>query len=730
MNTHTDKASGNKNQAITNSLPRLQSKGIPTFQFTDNRPEAAAQSKLQELANNSQRVSQLKSLQQLANNSAQAKQAAQLQSLANAKAPSPIQQIIANRIAQLAQGPQEEKLMQGKFETVQRQQNESDIKLRENKTGLPDNLKAGIESLSGLSLDHVKVHFNSAQPAQLNALAYAQGSDIHLAPGQEQHLPHEAWHIVQQAQGRVQPTMQMQDGVPLNDDAGLEREADVMGAKALAPVAQLAGGPEEEETLLGKFAPVQRMGRGRNGALEGTQRTPAAQQRERPASERAAAPCLAATVVDNWPEAVAPSELAVTGHDSPMAKAQQATIRAVLSSPQAVAQARRLDGLFGTAQLRPDPAKDSYRPILSTIQAAFGEHDVIGIRAHTDRAATKSALAFGTGGQVALPDAPDLHTAAHEVAHVIQQRAGVALAGGVGQAGDAYRQHGKAVADAPLSQLAGPATVQRVPVPHNRPDGLIDVYVREFSAMVDLRAAAVLALSTLPEDSGGMYDRWLAVASEYLDDRTVVPAFLHAAYGYAVEKSVTDEFRSLNGLLPPGWSPRSQVTHGMTRPDFVLDDHTGERAWLDVTSANSKGHIFNKAGSGWKTKDYVFEIVYTPLDLGTILQDGSMVAGIKARRAHESLEKKKTIATKKLRTDLVDLESLYEVSKPANTRGAFSAYYDDFEFSHDTIRSLIEIAELDLATFGYQRKHANGRDRATAMQFIYDHYINDIHLYS
>ncbi|MCX5954659.1 MAG: DUF4157 domain-containing protein [Cyanobacteria bacterium] len=499
MNTHADKASGNKSQAITNSLPRLQSKGIPTFQFTDNRPEAAAQSKLQELANNSQQVSQLKTLLQLANNSAQAKQAAQLQSLANAKAPSPIQQKIANRITQLVQVPQEEGVIQGKFETVQLQQNETDNKPRENKTGLPDNLKASIESLSGLSLDHVKVHFNSAQPAQLNALAYAQGSDIHLAPGQEQHLPHEAWHIVQQAQGRVQPTMQMQDGVPLNDDAGLEREADVMGAKALAPVAQLAGGPEEEETLLGKFAPVQRMGQERNGALEGTQRTPAAQQRERPASERAAAPCLAATVVDNWPEAVAPSELAVTGHDSPIAKAQQATIRAVLSSPQAVAQARRLDGLFGTAQLRPDPAKDSYRPILSTIQAAFGEHDVIGIRAHT---------------------------AAHEVAHVIQQRAGVALAGGVGQAGDAYRQHGKAVADAPLSQLAGPATVQRFPVEHKRPDNLIDDYVREFSAMVDHQAAAVLELSTLPQDNGGMYDRWNFLALAYLGNPNVVPDFL------------------------------------------------------------------------------------------------------------------------------------------------------------------------------------------------------------
>ncbi|MBI1835365.1 MAG: DUF4157 domain-containing protein [Burkholderiales bacterium] len=102
-----------------------------------------------------------------------------------------------------------------------------------NNTGLPDNLKSGIESLSGMSMDHVKVHYNSSQPAQLNAHAYAQGSEIHVAPGQEQHVPHEAWHVVQQAQGRVRPTMQMKAGVPVNDDVGLETEADVMGAKAL-----------------------------------------------------------------------------------------------------------------------------------------------------------------------------------------------------------------------------------------------------------------------------------------------------------------------------------------------------------------------------------------------------------------------------------------------------------------------------------------------------------------
>lgn len=102
---------------------------------------------------------------------------------------------------------------------------------RPNNTGLPDQLKSGIESLSGLSMDHVKVHYNSSKPAQLQAHAYTQAGEIHVGPGQEQHLPHEAWHVVQQAQGRVRPTLQMKGGLAVNDDAGLEREADLMGTK-------------------------------------------------------------------------------------------------------------------------------------------------------------------------------------------------------------------------------------------------------------------------------------------------------------------------------------------------------------------------------------------------------------------------------------------------------------------------------------------------------------------
>jgi ribosomal protein S18 acetylase RimI-like enzyme len=106
-----------------------------------------------------------------------------------------------------------------------------------NRTGLPGQLKSGVEALSSMSLDDVRVHFNSSRPAQLHALAYTQGNEIYVAPGQERHLPHEAWHVVQQKQGRVRATRQLKVGVAVNDDAGLEREADVMGRR----VAQLQG---------------------------------------------------------------------------------------------------------------------------------------------------------------------------------------------------------------------------------------------------------------------------------------------------------------------------------------------------------------------------------------------------------------------------------------------------------------------------------------------------------
>lgn len=183
----------NKEQQTTSAARANGATASIASHFADQRPQAALQRKWQTAADHSPRVQQLKGWQSLADQTLQRKGKLE-----------------------------EEELVQGKFEALQR---------KPNNTGLPDNLKSGIEDLSGLAMDDVQVHYNSAKPSQLQAHAYAQGTDIHVAPGQEKHLSHEAWHVVQQKQGRVQPTLKL-NGQSINDDMGLEREADVMGNKA------------------------------------------------------------------------------------------------------------------------------------------------------------------------------------------------------------------------------------------------------------------------------------------------------------------------------------------------------------------------------------------------------------------------------------------------------------------------------------------------------------------
>lgn len=92
---------------------------------------------------------------------------------------------------------------------------------------LPAALRARIEHLSGLDMGDVTVRPQSPEPARFGAAALTRGSEIHLGPGQEQHLEHEAWHVVQQKRGAVPPTARM-GGQRANLDARLEVEADRM----------------------------------------------------------------------------------------------------------------------------------------------------------------------------------------------------------------------------------------------------------------------------------------------------------------------------------------------------------------------------------------------------------------------------------------------------------------------------------------------------------------------
>jgi hypothetical protein len=102
-----------------------------------------------------------------------------------------------------------------------------------------------------------------------------------------------------------------------------------------------------------------------------------------------------------------------------------------LGGPDVVATAER-----GVA------SASSQLPHLDTIQQSFGRHDVSGVRAQVggDAAGASGALgaqAYAVGDRVAFASAPDLHTAAHEAAHVVQQAGGgVQLKGGIGEAGE------------------------------------------------------------------------------------------------------------------------------------------------------------------------------------------------------------------------------------------------------------------------------------------------------
>jgi hypothetical protein len=211
MQDFLQKSNKNENQSIADDSIQTKSNNSEFSNFEDNSPEAIQMREFQDRIDGSDETEQLRSF----DNSAQKNEQAQLQE--EEKAPTK----------------------------------------QKNNTGLPDDLKIGIENLSGISLDDVKVHRNSDKPAQLQAHAYAEGTDIYLGPGQEEHLPHEAWHVVQQKQGRVKPTMQMED-MDVNDDINLETEADVMGGESQkvdysVPNKEIRNKPSNENIIQGHF---------------------------------------------------------------------------------------------------------------------------------------------------------------------------------------------------------------------------------------------------------------------------------------------------------------------------------------------------------------------------------------------------------------------------------------------------------------------------------------------
>lgn len=103
---------------------------------------------------------------------------------------------------------------------------------RPNLTGIPAQMKLDFEQRSGLSFDDVRVHYNSERPAGFQADAYTYGTDVYIAPGQKAALRHELGHVIQQKMG-ISHHDTVENGVPVSDAPGIEKQADEFGRNLL-----------------------------------------------------------------------------------------------------------------------------------------------------------------------------------------------------------------------------------------------------------------------------------------------------------------------------------------------------------------------------------------------------------------------------------------------------------------------------------------------------------------
>lgn len=120
----------------------------------------------------------------------------------------------------------------------------------QNLTGIPAQMKVDFEQRSGLSFDDIRVHYHSEKPEKIGALAYTQGSQVYIGPGQERHLGHELGHVVQQKLGYV-PAERTVKGISFNLDPALEHDADRIASGVPIP-RRAAGAPAGDA-----FAPIQ-----------------------------------------------------------------------------------------------------------------------------------------------------------------------------------------------------------------------------------------------------------------------------------------------------------------------------------------------------------------------------------------------------------------------------------------------------------------------------------------
>lgn len=238
-------------------------------------------------------------------------------------------------------------------------------------------------------------------------------------------------------------------------------------------------------------------------------------------------------------------------------------------------------------------------PHLGTIQSLFGRHDVSGIKAHQDGAAAEAcdamgARAFATGSDVAFRGTPDLHTTAHEAAHVVQQKGGVQLAGGVGQSGDRYEQHADAVADSVvagrsaeglLDQMAGggggsSGAVQHLRADENAPDPGGECRDLTQAEVITLLAKVATGQTIKPSEQHNLRvaleasnNQTFAIYMRVLDTMGLLQQTLRQLYGHAGTATGGANQREFPVLCYRFWNAADQIDADVATANTIYGHH-------------------------------------------------------------------------------------------------------------------------------------------------------------
>ncbi|MBP9087488.1 MAG: DUF4157 domain-containing protein, partial [Kofleriaceae bacterium] len=206
-------------------------------------------------------------------------------------------------------------------------------------------------------------------------------------------------------------------------------------------------------------------------------------------------------------------------------------------------------------------------PFADDIQRSFGDHDISHIKAHSDAAAlagskAMGAGAFASGNKIVLGDKQDKHTVAHEVAHVMQQRAGVQLLGGVGAVGDEYERNADAIAE---RVVTGQSAVDLLPT-----KGQASTPVQGLGAVQ--RAPASTSASTSTSTS---------TAPQPTNDTIVAPTPGINCSGFI---DTSDGANIRTGPQEAGGVPVIATPLPPATRVFVSGTHPTAKAWLYVTA--------------------------------------------------------------------------------------------------------------------------------------------------